>query len=214
MIPQNPRNNWGPSSFNPAQQVSGNFSYDLPVGRGKFLGKGASGVVDKFIGGWSWHGILTAQTGYPFTPLVGSNQSNNGDSRNPDRVSINPNFTGNVITGTATQWFNPNAFFSPKAGTYGDASRGILTGPGLVEFDTSLFKTTAITERVKTEFRAEFFNIVNHPNLGLPVVSTFSSTTATNLVTGLLGMPSQTAGAITYTATTQREIQLGLKLLW
>ena len=198
MIPQNLRNNWGRSTFNPSQQVSGNFSYDLPIGRGKFLGNGASGMVDKFIGGWSWHGILTAQTGYPFTPLVGSNQSNNGDSRNPDRVSINTNFSGQVITGTAAQWFNPAAFVLPAAGTYGNAGRDILEGPGLVEFDTSLFKTTAITERLKTEFRAEFFNIVNHPNLGMPVVSNFSST----------------AGAITYTATTQREIQLGLKLLW
>jgi hypothetical protein len=203
MIPQNLRNNWGLSTFNPSQQVSGNFSYDLPIGRGRLLGTGVSGAVDKFIGGWSWHGILSVQSGYPFTPLVGSNQSNNGDSRNPDRVSINPNFTGQVITGTATQWFNPLAFSLPLAGTYGNASRGILTGPGLVEFDTSLFKTTAITERIKTEFRAEFFNVVNHPNLGLPVVTTFSSTGV-----------SPTAGAITYTATTQREIQLGLKLLW
>ncbi len=203
MIPQNLRNNWGPSTFNPAQQVSGNFSYDLPIGRGRFLGNGTSGVADKFVSGWSWHGILTVQTGFPFTPLVGSNQSDNGDSRNPDRVSINPNFSGPVITGTTTEWFNPAAFLLPPVGTYGNAGRGILTGPGLTEFDTSLFKTTAITERVKTEFRAEFFNVLNHPNLGMPVVTTFSG-----------GAVSPTAGAITYTATSQREIQLGLKVLW
>lgn len=203
MIPQNLRNNWGPSSFNPAQQVSGNFSYDLPIGRGRFLGNGVSGMADKFISGWSLHGILTMQTGYPFTPLVGSNQSNNGDSRNPDRMSINSNFSGPVITGTTAQWFNPAAFVLPQAGTYGNAGRDILTGPGMAEFDTSLFKTTTITERLKTEFRAEFFNVVNHPNLGMPVVTTFSA-----------GAVSPTAGTITYTATTQREIQLGLKLLW
>jgi hypothetical protein len=213
MIPQNLRNNWGRSTFNPAQQVSGNFSYDLPIGRGKFLGNGASGVVDKFIGGWSWHGILTAQTGFPFTPLVGKNQSNNGDTRNPDRLSINPNFSGQVITGTTAHWFNPAAFSLPLAGTYGNAGRDILEGPGLIEFDTSLFKTIAITERVKTEFRAEFFNVVNHPNLGMPVVSTYSNTTTMN-PDGTFGTVSPTAGAITYTATTQREIQLGLKLLW
>jgi hypothetical protein len=208
MIPQNVRNNWGPSTFNPTQQVAGNFSYDLPFGHGRLLGNNASGLVDKFIGGWSWHGIVTLQTGFPFTPLVGTNQSNNGDSRNPDRVSLNPNFTGPIVTGNINSsgqpgYFNTNAFILPPAGTYGNAGRGILTGPGLAEFDTSLFKTLPITERVKTEFRAEFFNVVNHPNFGMPVVSTFAS-----------GAVSSNAGDITYMSTTQREIQFGLKVLW
>jgi hypothetical protein len=203
MIPQNPKADWGPSNFNPAHQVSGNFSYDLPVGRGRFLGGNVSNVVDKIIGGWSWHGIVTLQTGFPFTPLVGSNQSNNGDSRNPDRVSINPNFTGSMIQGSVNRWFNPAAFLLPLAGTYGNAGRDILTGPGLATFDTSLFKTTAISERLKLQFRAEIFNLFNHANFGMPVVSTFSS-----------GAVSPTAGVITYTTTTQREIQFGLKLMW
>jgi hypothetical protein len=196
MIPQSPRSDWGPSNFNPAQQVKGNFSYDLPFGH-------AGGLSEKLIGGWSWRGIITAQSGYPFTPLVGSNQSNNGDSRNPDRVSLNPNFTGPIVTGNSTRWFNTAAFLLPPAGTYGDAGRGILTGPGLVEFDTSVVKTTAISERFKAEFRAEFFNVLNHTNFGMPVVAMFAS-----------GVVSPTAGAITYTATTQRQIQFGLKLFW
>ena len=203
MIPQNPKADWGRSNFNPAHQASGNFSYDLPFGHGRFLASNVSNVVDKFIGGWSWHGIVTLQTGFPFTPLVGSNQSNNGDSRNPDRVSLNPNFTGSPIQGSVNRWFNPAAFLLPTAGTYGNAGRDIFTGPGLATFDTSLFKTTAISERLKLQFRAEFFNLFNHPNFGMPVVSTFSA-----------GAPSPTAGVITYTTTTQREIQFGLKLLW
>jgi hypothetical protein len=203
MIPQNPRADWGPSNFNPAHQASGNFSYDLPFGRGRFFGSNASNFADKFIGGWSWHGIVTLQTGFPFTPLVGSNQSNNGDSRNPDRVSINPNFTGPRIVGTPNEWFNPAAFLLPPAGTYGNAGRDVLTGPKLTEVDMSLFKTTAISERIKVQFRAECFNVLNHPNFGMPVVSTFSS-----------GAVSPTAGVITYTTTTQREIQFGLKLLF
>jgi hypothetical protein len=64
-------------------------------------------------------------------------------------------------------------------------------------------KTTAITERIRAQFRAEFFNVVNHANFGMPVVAMFSS-----------GAVSPTGGAIIYTATTQREIQFGLKLLW
>lgn len=201
--PQNPRADWGPSNFNPRHQASGNFSYDLPIGRGHLLGNGVSNRIDKVIGGWTWHGIVTGQTGYPFTPLVGSNRSNNGDSRNPDRVSINPNFTGNRITGTPNQWFNPAAFVLPAAGTYGNAGRDILTGPPLTEFDMSLFKTTAITEAVKAQFRVECFNILNHANFGMPVVSTYSS-----------GQVSPTAGVISYTTTSQRELQFGLKLLW
>src|SRR5215467_10342306 len=203
MIPQNPKADWGPSNFNPAHQVSGNFSYDLPFGRGHLLGTRAGTRLDRLIGGWTWHGIITSQTGYPFTPLVGSNQSNNGDSRNPDRVSLNPAFTGHVIVGKANQWFDPAAFQVPAAGTYGNAGRGILTGPPLNEWDMSLFKTTAITESLKAQFRAECFNLFNHTNLGMPVVSTFSS-----------GQVSPTAGAITYTTTSQRELQFGLKLLW
>jgi hypothetical protein len=203
MNPYNPRADWGPSNFNPAQQFSGNFSYDLPVGHGRSLAANASNLADKIIGGWTWHGIITSQTGFPFTPLVGSNQSNNGDSRNPDRVSINPNFTGPVIVGKATQWYDPAAFLLPPAGTYGNAGRNILTGPGLTEVDMSLFKNTAITEAIKAQFRVECFNLLNHANLGMPVVSMFSS-----------GQVSPTAGAITYTTTTQREIQFGLKLLW
>jgi hypothetical protein len=203
LIPQNPKADWGPSNFNPRHQVSGNFSYDLPVGRGRLLGNQVSNRVDKFIGGWTWHGIVTGQTGYPFTPLVGSNRSNNGDSRNPDRVSINPNFTGSRITGTPNQWYNPAAFLLPPAGTYGNAGRDILTGPPLTEFDMSLFKTTAISEALKAQFRVECFNIFNHANFGMPVVSMFSS-----------GQVSPTAGVISYTTTSQRELQFGLKLLW
>ena len=196
MIPQNPRADWGPSNFNPAQQLKANFSYDLPFGHG-------SSAVDKAMGGWSLRGILTGQSGFPFTPLVGSNQSNNGDSRNPDRVSINPNFTGSMINGNVDQWFNPAAFLLPPSGTYGNAGRDILEGPHLWEFDASVVKITAISERIKLEFRTEFFNLFNHTNLGMPVVAMFSS-----------GLVSPNAGAITYTATTQREIQFGLKLLW
>jgi hypothetical protein len=203
MISQNPRADWGPSNFNPAQQLKANFSYDLPFGASKALGGGAGPVAQKFIGGWSWRGILTAQSGFPFTPLVGSNQSNSGDSRNPDRVSINAGFTGDPINGNVNQWFNPAAFVLPAAGTYGNAGRNILRGPDLWEFDMSIVKTTPITERIKSEFRVECFNLLNHSNFGLPVVATFSS-----------GAVAPNAGAITYTSTTQREIQLALKLMW
>ena len=82
--------------------------------------------------------------------------------------------------------------------------QGHFRGPGLGELDSSLFKTTTIRENLKVQFRAEFFNLLNRSNFGLPVVSTFTKA----------GTPSPSAGQITYTSTTSRQIQLGLKLLW
>ncbi len=174
MIPQDPRDDYGPSNFDITHQFHGNFSYNLPFGRGQIVGKNVVGWQDKLVSGWEWNGIAAVQTGFPFTPLVGFNQSNNGDTRAPDRVSINPNFTGPVIVGTPNEWFNPAAFILPLPGTYGNAGRDILRGPGLGELDSSLFKTTTIRENLKVQFRAEFFNLLNRPNFGMPLVSTFT----------------------------------------
>jgi hypothetical protein len=202
--PQNPRLDWGPSNFNISHRVSANFTYDLPIGKRRALWSNLSGLADKLVSGWQWNGIITGQTGFPFTPLVGFNQSGNGDTRNPDRVSLNPSFSGPIIVGTPTQWYNANAFLLPLAGTYGNAGRDILTGPGLVEVDSSLFKTTQITERLGLQFRVEFFNLLNHSNFGMPLINTFTTT----------GKASPTAGLINYTATTARQIQFGMKLVW
>jgi hypothetical protein len=204
MIPLDPRADYGPSNFDVTHQFHGNFSYNLPFGRGQMFAKNVTGWQDKLVSGWEWNGIVAVQGGFPFTPLVSFNQSNNGDSRAPDRVSLNPNFTGPVIVGTPNEWFNPAAFLLPAPGTYGNAGRDILRGPGFGELDSSLFKTTTLRENLKMQFRAEFFNLLNRANFGLPVVSTFTKA----------GTPSPSAGQITYTSTTSRQIQFGLKLLW
>jgi hypothetical protein len=108
-----------------------------------------------------------------------------------------------VVSGNPNQWFNPNAFMLPTAGTYGNLGRGVYSGPGLADVDFSLFKSTAITERTHLQFRAEFFNIGNHANFGTPNATVFSN-----------GAISPTAGLITSTATTSRQIQFGLKLIF
>ena len=202
--PRNPNLDWGPSNFNITHRVAGNFSYQLPIGNGKAIFGGARGVSNAILGGWQLNSIVTAQTGFPFTPLVGFNQSANGDSRNPDRVSLKPGFSGPLIEGSPTQWFNPAAFLLPAAGTFGNAGRDILTAPGLLELDGSLFKTFHFGERATFQFRAEFFNALNHTNFGWPVVTTFTSS----------GAVSPSAGVITSTLTTSRQIQLALKLGW
>ncbi|HJT89296.1 MAG TPA: hypothetical protein VJ732_15620, partial [Bryobacteraceae bacterium] len=156
------------------------------------------------VSGWQLNGILTAQSGFPFTPLVGFNQSRNGDTRAPDRPDLAPGFSGPLVLGTPRQWFNPTAFVLPAAGTYGNAGRDILEGPGMLEFDSSLFKTFRVREKTELQFRAEFFNLLNRSNFGLPVVTTFTSS----------GAVSPSAGLINYTATSSRQIQFGLKMAW
>src|SRR5437588_2270767 len=160
---------------------------------------------DKVLGGWSVSAIANLQSGFPFTPQLGFNPTNNGDSRNPIRPSWNPAFSGRLITGSPNQYFNPNAFIVPSNGTYGNVGRNVLIGPGLAELDASLLKNTPISERVSLQFRAEFFNLLNRANFATPNAVVFSSATT---------IPSPTAGVITATSTTSRQIQLGLKLLW
>jgi len=105
------------------------------------------------IGDWQLSGIETVQTGLPFTPQLSYNPSNDGDGRNPVRPSLNPNFTGQMILGDPNKYFDPAAFIAPLAGTYGNAPRNSLEGPGLVETDFSLAKEFLFTERLNLQFR-------------------------------------------------------------
>ncbi len=118
---------------------------------------------------------------------------------------MNPDFHGKVIQGGPAQYFNPLAFVVPNPGTYGDLGRNTLTGPGLSELDLSFKKNAALANKLNMQFRAEFFNILNHTNFGTPNTVVYTSNTTT---------PSATAGAISGTATTSRQIQFGLKLLF
>jgi len=191
----------GPAAFNLAHQFNGNFSYEFPFGSGKAIGGSASGLVDRLISGWQWNGILTAQSGLPFTPTVGSNRSGSGDTANPDVPNRNPAFSGPVITGDPNRWFNPQAFLLPMAGTYGNAGRNQFLGPNLIDLDTSLFKRIRITETLNLQFRAEAFNILNRANFGQPSIGVYAGTNI-----------SPSAGVITSTATTSRQLQFALKL--
>jgi hypothetical protein len=174
----------------------------LPFGKGQHFGNNAGGWVNQLIGGWQWNGIFTAQSGFPITPVIGSNNSGTGDTNVSDVPNWNPNFHGQVISGTVDHWFNPQAFVLPTVGTFGNVSRGSLTGPGLVNVDTSLFKRFKVNERVNVQLRVEAFNILNHSNFFYPNSIVFQGTSY-----------SQTAGQIT-AASTSRQLQLALKLIF
>ncbi|HEX4279011.1 MAG TPA: carboxypeptidase regulatory-like domain-containing protein [Bryobacteraceae bacterium] len=194
---------WGPSALNVGKQASISGSYELPFGKGKMFANNAGGFAQQLIGGWQLNGIATVLSGFPLTPQDGSNRSGDGDTRNPDRPSINPAFNGQVITGNPNQYFNPNAFVLSAPGTWGTLGRGVYTGPGLGTVDLSLFKRIAISERMNLQFRAECFNVQNRANFGTPNAIVFSN-----------GLVSPSAGLITSTVTTSRQIQFGLKLMF
>jgi hypothetical protein len=140
------------------------------------------------------------------------------------RPDVNANFHGNLYTHTMAQWFNPNAFSAPLStlsssgaitgGAVGNLGRDTLTGPGLKELDLALLKNTQVREGVNLQFRAEFFNILNHTNFSTPNAITYAS--APTLVSGVYTPPSvsSTAGVITATSTSSRQIQFGVKLVF
>ncbi len=194
---------WGPSALNPTNQASISLRYELPFGHGKALLGNASGAAEMIVGGWQANVITTLLSGFPFTPQIGANRSGDGNTRNPDRPSVNPNFSGPVVTGNPGQWFNPAAFVLPIAGTWGNLGRGVYTGPGLADVDLSLLKNIPLAERLTLQFRAEAFNLLNRSNYGTPNSTVFSGTAV-----------SASAGLITTAATTPRQIQFGLKLVF
>jgi hypothetical protein len=203
MDPYDLGRDWGPSALNVAQQFGASLRCQLPFGHGQALLSNMNGFEERLFGGWQVNSIVTLLSGFPITPLDGSNRSGDGDTRNPDRVSLNTAFSGPVISGNPNQWFNPNAFILPIAGTYGTLGRGVYSGPGLADADFSLFKNIAFSDRLHLQVRAEAFNALNRANFGTPNATVFSGASI-----------SPTAGLITNTATTSRQIQFGMKLIF
>ncbi len=179
--------------------------YMLPFGRDKLFANSLGGFANTSVSGWSVNSIVTVQSGFPFTPQLSYNPSNNGDTRNPVRPFENPDFSGSAIIGSPSQWFNPSAFLQPppNSGFYGNLGRDTLIGPGLGTWDFSAVKDTAIRERLTLQFRTEIFNLLNRANFNTP-----------NLIVFTPSGVSGTAGAISSTSTTSRQVQFGLKLLW
>jgi hypothetical protein len=226
--PNKPALDWGPAATDIRNLAAINATYDLPFGKNHSIFSNAGPVANKLVSGFSLSAIATLESGFPFSPQLGYNPTGSGDSRNPVRPNVNPAFTGSVYTHGTTaqkvaQYFNPAAFSAPLStlsststitgGAVGNLGRDTLNGPGYNDLDLSLTKSTQISERVRVQFRAEFFNILNHTNLETPSETVFSS--APTLVAGTYTPPpvSPTAGVVTAAATT-RQIQLGLKLLF
>jgi hypothetical protein len=196
---------WGLATYDVRNLATISTVYELPIGSGKQFVNQWSGFAGGLVSGWSVNSIVLLQGGFPYTPQLSYNPSNNGDTRNPVRPFANPAFTGSIITGNPNQWFNPAAFLAPPAnsGFYGNLGRDTLIGPGLATWDFATVKDTRLKERLTLQFRAEIFNLLNRANFNTP-----------NLIVFTPSGVSGTAGAITSTSTTARQVQFALKLLW
>jgi len=191
--PYNAANDVGPSLFDHRHSFRASFVYALPSPNHTLLK------------GWQWSGIFTAVTGAPMDILDGPNMS----GLTNDRPNVNPSFSGNPVIGDVAQWVNPAAYSLEAVGTLGNLGRDTVIGPGLWSFDTAVMKDTRITEALRVQFRAEFFNIFNHanfnppPNLGVFILNPNGTSTA-----------NPTFSELTSTSTTSRQIQFGVKFLF
>jgi hypothetical protein len=185
----------GRSNFDVRHRLAVSYSYTFPFRRTD------DGFVAKLVNGWETHGVITLQSGRPFTVALLSEIDNSGTGRSILGFGANdrPNLVADpeLSDPTTLQWFNTAAFAFPAPGTFGNAGRNILDGPGFQNVNMSLVKNTRLTERFNFQFRAEAFNLFNHPNFNLP--------------DNFLGSP--TFGRIT-SARDPRHIQFGLKLLF
>ncbi len=162
-----PNQNYGNADFDVRQRFVFSYVYDLPFGRGRAVAKDASGVVNQIIGNWQMTGVFSAATGNYYTATDINSISGSDCGGTVGYYCSRPNIVGNpnakpCIPGTL---FNTCAFADNTIlGTFGNAGRNIIEGPGYTEWDTSFVKQFPISEQKRLEFRAEFFNILNHVN--------------------------------------------------
>jgi outer membrane receptor protein involved in Fe transport len=161
------------------------FDYELPFGKAQpFMNNNR--FLDLLFGGWHASGILTATSGFPFTPQMETDSSNTGTQgfTNPDRIG-----NGNLSSSQRSlyQWFDVGAFADAQPYAFGNSGYNVLIGPGLVNLDLGVRKIFSVTERQKVEFRAEFYNALNHPNFGLPNSDIDAGSGASGTITSLNG---------------------------
>lgn len=217
----------GPTCYDLRHNWHFNLLYHIPD-----LASG--GVFAKLVNGWWVGNIVTAQSGYAFTPLLNTARSNNGLLAGQgltglvDRVNVGtdtvtgpgglqfvPYDPDKVITGDPNGWFNPLLFRLPPTGQMGNAGRGMLRGPGLGTWDLSLNKDTGLPflgESGKLQLRVGIFNILNRANFSLPSGRVFAGTVT--VPAGATQAPINNVGRITTTATSSRQIQLALKVIF
>ncbi len=190
---RNRRLNYGLSDQQTAHRFVFSGLWDLPFGKGKtLLTRGAPNYI---AGGWALSGITTLSSGLPFTLNLNFDNANTGNTNWPNRIR-----RGTAENPTVDRWFDTAAFLFPPQYAQGNAGRNILTGPGIAGTDLSLQRNFRLLwgETSRLEFRAEAFNLFNTPQFGQPGVT----------------LGTAQFGAIGSTARSNRQMQLGLRLLF
>ena len=189
----------GLSAFDFRRRWTTSWLYELPFGKGKRWLGSAGRFAEIVAGGWQLGGILTLQDGFPFTALCGpGNIQNGGVGCYPDAVGVPANLARSEQK--LTRFFNTDAFIDRLPGgerwRYGNAARNTVMGPGIISWDFSAAKNFYFTEQSGLEFRAEFFNLPNHPIFSAPGTT----------------LRTPTYGVISGTQVDSRQIQFGMKL--
>jgi hypothetical protein len=174
----------GPSTFDVAHRMVLSAVYELPFGRGRRFGSDAGTALNLLAGNWQLNSIATFQSGLPFTPtMAASNLNNAGAYQLPNRTCQGalPSDQRGV-----NRWFDTNCFVAPPPFAYGNSGINILRGPGLSQVDLAVLKNIPLTERIRSQFRVEAFNIANRANFRLPNfnIGVPAGATITNTLTG------------------------------
>jgi len=204
MNPYNWREDYGNSNWDIRHRFVGSFTYDMP-----FLKGSANPLIRTVVAGWQANGIIIAQSGLPFNVTIPSDQANVGlGSQRPNLIAAPSSNCGDAHL---VNCISLAAYQLPALYTWGSEGRNLLVGPGLANVDFSMFKNFAVKELMKIQFRAEFFNLFNHPdfsnpNTGLPSLTSGNYTYA--------GVSPGSFGSITSTSHNNRQIQLALKVIF
>jgi hypothetical protein len=193
------------SGFNTPHRLVASVLYELPLGRGRKHGAAWHPLVNGVVGGWQLGSIVTIQSGRPGYPYGSSGQSTLsfvlGERMNATGEKLNlPKSERSV-----ERWFNPAAFKLQPYGTIGNAGRNVVLGPGQKSWDFSAHKAFRIMEGHSLNFRFEAFNFINHPVWSTPNTTWGSSN---------VNQPGPAYNQIRGTATSMRQIQLGLKYVF
>ncbi len=199
-----PQYDRGPSAFDARHNVTFNGTWELPFFHD------SSGFTGAVLKGWSLNNITTLRSGHPFTVQLGFNRSGNLNTTSfsmHERPDVVPGC--DPILGGPSRYWDIRCFAMPPMNQRGNAPRNSLTGPSLAEVDLALVKSFVFGRR-RLEARAECFNLLNHPNFAVPS----GRTAFTGVAADGSSIVAPTWGRITATATTSRQVQLGLKMVF
>jgi hypothetical protein len=193
--------------------VNGNAVYQLPFGHGKpMLNQG--GIASDLASNWELTTTALARTGFPVNVLMPSSYIAPDGASGTERPDLVPGVSLTPPGGkNVAEWINPAAFATP-AGEFGTAPRNLLRGPGTWQIDLGTTKTISLPERGRLEFRSEFYNIFNHPQLGQPQ-STFNPSNASGFgsIINTVNLNTAIVSPITPVGSgTPREMQFALRL--